>query len=288
MLTKFIKSPDVAATLFSSGTYKAFAKRNWRTRFFNTLKEAKILRRNLRGYFVRDVYEAAYTALVAGYRCEYVYKNTLARKILLERHSFSEATLLGEFYAAGAKVDLAIVNGTSTAYEIKTAYDKLDRLPSQIDSYSKVFDEIYVVTDISTIESVEKIIPTHVGILELTQDTNIRTHKRALSNRNEVSSSSIFWSLRESEYKKIVYENLRVTLDLPNTERVAAYHKLFSSIDPQLAHQGMVSALRDRMLPSAQLELVNASPWSLKYLSLSKTLPNKDMTNIRLALDEVL
>ena len=56
-------------------------------------------------------------------------------------HIPQNSTLINEFRVCNSKADIAIINGKSTVYEIKSKYDSLDRLESQIADYKKVFDK---------------------------------------------------------------------------------------------------------------------------------------------------
>src|SRR3954468_16508914 len=108
---------------------------------------------------VGHVFELAYAILQNSYRCEYLYKNAIAVKILLGRHSPKTATLLTEVAVSGCKADLVLVNGTTVAYEIKTELDSLDRLPAQLQAYMQTFDQVYVVTYETCVERVSRSLP---------------------------------------------------------------------------------------------------------------------------------
>lgn len=66
--------------------------------------------------------------------------------------------------AAGARVDIAVVNGIMHGYEIKSASDTLNRLGGQICAYSKVFDYITVVTETKHLDKINSAVPEWVGI----------------------------------------------------------------------------------------------------------------------------
>jgi hypothetical protein len=66
---------------------------------------------------------------------------------------------------AGVTVaDLAVVNGSLHAYEIKGTFDTLARLPKQIISYDKVFDYVTVVTADNHLKAVLELVPEQWGI----------------------------------------------------------------------------------------------------------------------------
>ena len=91
-------------------------------------------------------FEKTYSYLFNNYRNEYVYKNAIANKILLGRHSLNTSNLLTEFRVDKSKADIVILNGTSSVYEIKSEFDSFERLEEQIRSYRKVFGFINVIT----------------------------------------------------------------------------------------------------------------------------------------------
>ncbi len=64
-----------------------------------------------------------------------------------------------------ARIDLAVVNGSMIGYEIKSDCDTLVRLPRQVAAYSKVFDEVSLVTTQTHLKSVRKQIPSWWGII---------------------------------------------------------------------------------------------------------------------------
>jgi hypothetical protein len=83
------------------------------------------------GSFMEDVY----WSLFANYRNEYIYKNVIARKILLGRHSLNTTNMLTEFWVQDCKADVVMINGNLTDYEIKSELDTINRLENQIRRY---------------------------------------------------------------------------------------------------------------------------------------------------------
>jgi hypothetical protein len=70
-----------------------------------------------------------------------------------------------ELPAASARIDLAVINGTMTGYEIKSSLDNLKRLPNQLEAYRKIFDFISVVTASKHVEKIISEIPDSIGVL---------------------------------------------------------------------------------------------------------------------------
>lgn len=87
---------------------------------------------------------------------------------LSERHG-PETLLLPELSLcqAEARIDLAVVNGHLTGWEVKTASDTLFRLPRQESVYSRVFDRVWLAADGKHVAAALDLIPAWWGICEV-------------------------------------------------------------------------------------------------------------------------
>jgi hypothetical protein len=215
-----------------------------------------------------QVLDDLYNYLLDNYRSEYIFKNSVAERLLLKKHSLKEATLLSEFRAGISKADVVIINGTSTVYEIKTGLDNLNRLPSQLQSYSKVFDYINVVTDEGTTERIEKGLPDHVGLIVLREDTTLTEVRQATSNRARVSAEAIFDSMRKPEFAQAVKDVFGFVPQVPNTIFYSECKKLFSTIMSEQAHDAMVRVLRQKRSLQSRRSLLERVPRSVQFLTL--------------------
>nr|WP_237509606.1 sce7726 family protein [Pseudomonas oryzihabitans] len=173
-------------------------------------------------FTVAEVFECSYAALSREYRTEYFFKNTVAERLLLGRHSLNTATALPEFRVGRNKADCVILNGSSTCYEIKSDFDNLDRLPEQLASYKKLFDKVYVVVGQSHLSKVLNCCDADVGILELTPRKNLRTIREATISTEPIDISILMRSLRAHEYRDIASTLLDERIDYPNTEIFSA------------------------------------------------------------------
>jgi hypothetical protein len=64
-----------------------------------------------------------------------------------------------------SRVDVGLLNGHITGYEIKSSSDNLDRLPGQVEHYSRCLDQAVIVTTERRAESIEGHVPTWWGVL---------------------------------------------------------------------------------------------------------------------------
>lgn len=166
-------------------------------------------------------YDDVYKLLSKNYRAEYFFKNYLVLRRLLGRHSARTATMLTEFRVGSSKADCVILNGKSTCYEIKSEFDSLGRLRTQLQDYTKLFDEVYVVCSMKNLESVMRDAPREVGVLVLNKRNFFQAERKSLPRASSVDREMLFKSLRKNEYVELVR---LLTGDMPRV----ANGKLFS------------------------------------------------------------
>lgn len=63
------------------------------------------------------------------------------------------------------RADVALVNGTLEAFEIKAGGDTLKRLPAQVEAYNAVFEFAWLVTTAEHLKEARALLPTWWGIL---------------------------------------------------------------------------------------------------------------------------
>jgi hypothetical protein len=235
-------------------------------------------------------FDVAYRHLFSGYRNEYIYKNTIANKLVFGRHSPATASLLSEFRANDSIADTVVVNGTSTVYEIKTEYDSLARLPTQLSDYSKVFDKLYVVTHERAVKAVQALPFPHVGILLLTHRGTLQTRREAMSNIPKLDLRTLFMSLRKSEFSRILLRH-GLLPEVGATKFWTACQEQFASLPREVAHAEAISELRLRTTGVEEVEFLRQLPPSLKLLGFAEPFsrPKRQalLKNLRLPLADL-
>jgi hypothetical protein len=63
-----------------------------------------------------------------------------------------------------ARVDVAVINGSAHGYEIKSERDTLARLPSQSDTYNRIFDYVTIVAAPTHLQKIADAVPKWWGI----------------------------------------------------------------------------------------------------------------------------
>lgn len=147
-----------------------------------------------------------YRSMCKNYRCEYVYKNEIINKLLLKQFAGTQTIAFNEFRVVDSIVDLAMFNGVSKAFEIKTEYDSKKRLSHQLDTYAKLFQECYLVIPEELFDHYTADISDNIGIVVMYIEKGqikLRTERNAIRN-TVVDPDILIRSVRCKEYKNII------------------------------------------------------------------------------------
>jgi len=87
----------------------------------------------------------------------------------IKKHGFKESpedtVVIFELNTGSSRADLCTFNGTSTVFEIKTAYDSYQRLKSQMDDYSKAYEYMNLIVPKENTDRVKEMISKETGII---------------------------------------------------------------------------------------------------------------------------
>lgn len=218
-----------------------------------------------------DVYNLCYRDLSKNYRGEYFYKNVVAEKILIGRHSLNTATAITEFRVGKSKADCIIINGHSTCYEIKSEFDNLDRLDNQLEHYQKIFDKVYIVTSSSHLNHILKRSDSNAGVIELTKRNTLRTIREATTQTQEIDIKTLIRSLRVGEYTKIVSDIYGTAPAVSNTDIFHECEKLLIAAPPTEVRHAFCQVIKKSR--KAEISYIAQLPKPLLMAGLSFKLP---------------
>lgn len=164
--------------------------------------DKKRLRLSGSNYF--DYLKHVYRILEEHYQNEYVLKNSFLNSLLITELADSDSKVFSEYRVGQAVADLALFNGHSTAYEIKTELDSDSRLSRQLLNYRKAFNQIYLIIPESKLSRYKKY-DAKIGLITF-DGTGSRgfTIRRDASDMIEIDAETIMQSLHSEEYKAIV------------------------------------------------------------------------------------
>lgn len=275
--------------LFSSTVLREMASNGCSTLFARLLRESLLLDGISKEQRVRDAFEAAFAVLrTEECRDEYVYKTALSHKVLLGTHSLNSACMLTEFRVGECKADLAILNGTATAYEIKSERDSLSRLAKQLEAYKKVFARVVVIAGQTHVDMILKSTSSGVGVMGLSNRYQLTTLREPEDSPERICPLTVLDAIRANEATEIL-RGLGVPIpNVPNTKLRLKLGELFAQLHPADVHREMVRTLKRSRDLAPLGQLVNQLPPSLHAASLSIPLRKADHIKLVNALNTEL
>lgn len=151
-----------------------------------------------------DFIQHIYKYMIKNYRNEYIFKNSLINQIIKD-YGTKTTAIFNEFAVGNSIVDMALFNGISRAFEIKTELDTNKRLKNQLADYKKIFNQCYIVIHESHIQKYESF-DSDSGIIALSihrGQVKLTTVKEAKYNQR-IDPHILIRCLRTSEYKELI------------------------------------------------------------------------------------
>lgn len=207
-----------------------------------------------------------YRQISINYRCEYVYKNELI-ELLIKKYAHSNTVIFNEFRMQKSIVDLAMFNGNSRAFEIKTEYDTTRRLIGQLVDYTRVFQLCYVVIPANMLETYEKDIPPYIGIVLMRESGGVLEldeARPAVENKN-IDAGMMMKCLRTKEYENMVIEEFGKLPDVPYYEMYEACEEKLYDMPPDKLHQYFLKEIEKR---KNNMCLLKKAPRELRQMCL--------------------
>jgi hypothetical protein len=151
-----------------------------------------------------DYLKLAYSTISKHYPNEYVFKNTFLTQWLIDELGQDESKVFSEFRVGKAVADLAMFNGVSKVFEVKSVLDNDNRLNHQLEYYQKVFNETYLVVPSELQEKYLKY-DESIGVIcfERYPDSNFKIVRKAKQNII-LDPNIIMEILHTHEYKQMV------------------------------------------------------------------------------------
>ena len=178
---------------------------------------------------------------------------------LHDSHSQDDTRVVEEMgiWSGSARIDVAVINGELSGYELKSDRDSLARLPSQVDIYNKVFDRVTLVVGPRHAAKATAIIPDWWGVLSARPcATQLSLHviKRARKNK-AIDPSILVQLLCKSEVLEIL-DRLGLAEGWRSKSMRAVQDRLVNHLPLRLLRLHVRSALKTRSVcinPASQL-----------------------------------
>lgn len=132
----------------------------------------------------------------------------------------SNCTIKKEFRIGKSIADLVVIrNDFVTVFEVKSEYDNLKRLESQIENYSKFADNVYLVCAEKHLDKAYSILQyTTTGLFVFEGKQGLLKKLPSLRNQDYWEFDTIFKLLRKPEYLAITKQYYGFIPDVPNTQ----------------------------------------------------------------------
>ncbi|EKN4043240.1 sce7726 family protein [Yersinia enterocolitica] len=262
----------ICAKTFRRSFFTSLAKGEDVNHVFSAFKDLFINDGDAR---VRDIFDFFFNFLRKNYRNEYVYKTAIVNKIIFGRHSPKTSSSAIELPVNNSIVDVAIFNGNSTAYEIKTEFDSPKRLVTQTIDYLDVFDKVYIVTHPKLADKYCSLNIKNVGVISLSNKETLSVVKEAESNSENLKLEKLFNVLRMDEYIKIIEDYASSKLDMPNGIIYNYCKDIYLSMPLNLANAYFVNAMKKRAIDKDLIDYLYSLPACLRVLGYATPLSKK-------------
>lgn len=190
-------------------------------------------------------YQYLYKVLGKHYQNEYYYKNEFLNHWLKSELGKSDSVIFSEFRIGKAIADLAMFNGTSRVFEIKTTLDKVDRLSGQLDAYRRVFNEIYLIVPTECLNNYLDC-DYNVGIISFdSQENSFHFIRKAYSLLN-IEVSALMEVLYTHEYRKIVFSYFGFLPKMTDFTQFEICSQYIRRIPPEKLNELFVNTIKKR------------------------------------------
>ena len=190
----------------------------------------------------------------------YIYDSNI-RKVLysefLKEKKFTknpeDTIVIDEFSSSysSARIDISVLNGSLHGYEIKSERDTLERLPKQIEYYTKIFEYITVVTTDKYTEKIIEIVPDFFGIFLIEKKKNklkLKKIRNSKKNKN-IDYFELTKLLWKEELKEILKEN--DIKKVSSLTRLELTKKVFENIPQNIIKKCVLTKIKNRTIERA-------------------------------------
>ena len=210
-----------------------------------------------RGCSYLEVLKEVYKNIQNSYQNEYVLKNEFLNKCLVEKVLNKDSIVFNELRLGNSIADLAIFNGVSKAFEIKTILDKECRLSSQIRTYKKIFNETYIIVPE---QQVDKYLKFDNEVAVFSYDSNLNKFELVReATRNEVIDIDVLMNvLHSKEYLSIVHNHFGIVPELNSFNQFDICKELISTIDYLELNDIFLETMKSRKIYNSFFNKINS------------------------------
>lgn len=234
-----------------------------------------------------ELFDLLHLSMIKDYRNEYIYKNAIANKIVLGRHKFKNISFFTELFVWGVIADVVVANGTTTAYEIKTAYDSFSRLSNQVGIYEQAFEHVNIVIPECKLSSLLKVAPDNTGIIILSDNFTFQEYRKPVSNKDTLSTEIMISLLHVNDKKYLLRKYFDKEFEYKSITDFHNEKKYLLELDREILHKELLGSMHKRQYDQQRKDLVLKSPESLRSILISANYSRPKMKSISNLLEQI-
>lgn len=222
--------------------------------------------------FLRNTYQV----LEKNYPNEYILKNEFLNKWLRNELGDNNSVIFNEFRIGKAIADLAMFNGISKVFEIKTILDKEYRLSNQLEEYKKIFNEVYIIVP-SVLLTKYLNYDESVGVI--TYDSTSKKFEliRKAESIFNIDSNTLMEVLHTKEYLKISKKYFGNLPEMNSFNQFDICKELISKIPKDDLNKLFLSTIKKRNINNQFFNKVNNE---FNQICLSLNLKKEERDNL--------
>ncbi len=239
------------------------------------LQRYKLSEKN-KGNSYLNVLRQTYKILEKNYPNEYILKNEFLTQWLKKELGNSDSIIFNELRIGKAIADLAMFNGKSKVFEIKTVLDKEYRLSNQLQEYKKLFNEIYIIVPH---ELLYKYIEFDKNIGIITYDSiskNFELIQNSFFNSN-IDADVLMEVLHTKEYLGIVKKYYNDIPEMNSFNQFNICKKLIARIPDEELSELFISEMKERKINNLFFNKINSE---FNQICLSLNLEKSERDNL--------
>lgn len=248
------------------------------------LERYDLLKEN-QGSSYLHILRKTYKTLEKYYPNEYIIKNEFLNQWLKKELGNSGSIIFNELRIGKAIADLAMFNGISKVFEIKTILDKEYRLSSQLQEYKKLFNEVYIIVPKAQLSKYIEY-DEHIGVI--TYDSDFKRFdliQKSMLN-STIDKNAIMEVLHTKEYLKITKAYYNELPELNAFIQFETCKKLIANIPDKILNKLFLEVMKERKVNNLFFNKVN-SEFNQICLSLNLTRTERDSLIMKLKTNTV-
>lgn len=202
--------------------------------------------------FLRNTYHL----LEKNYPNEYILKNEFLNNWLKDELGTDKSLIFNELRIGKAIADLAMFNGISKAFEIKTILDKEYRLSNQLQEYKKIFNEVYIIVPDIQLPKYSNY-DRSVGIISF--DSSLKKFEliKKAERRDNIESETLMEILHTKEYLNISKSYYEQLPEMNAFNQYTICKELISNIPKDELNQLFLKVMKNRNINNYFFNKVN-------------------------------